>query len=304
MDEPAVPVSLALNQVQSWLNAGETEKAIQGCQEVLNMEPGNTRALVLLRQAYDLAATQKPQVTPMNPIESSGDPLQALQVEEKPAETAPTQAPAAPQAPVLTEEDDLFEAPKINFQLIAAILIPAVIALGVAAIFALKILEKKGPVVDGHTLILESSDHLEANETRVKDLQALNTAIENFYNENEAYPTSTQLEELIQADSKLKKLEDPRHGDIDKAGETYAYIYRVYQTAEGPNSAYALTALFEDSQGFGTEWGYGNGLDASENPRDLKFAVVIGPELTKTDEKKPTETEARPDGPKVKPQGE
>ncbi len=290
MDEPLVPVSLALNQVQSWLNAGETDKAIQGCQEVLNMEPGNMRALSLLRLAYEQAAPAS----------------QAVRTAEDPIVTSTT--------PNLTsgaslEEDfgDLFEKPEFekprwNSQLAWAILIPAVLTIVVGGIISMKASQNAAVDVQNPPT-LETHDHLQENEQRMDDLKKINDALTAFHSENGAYPAQSQLLTLLSTDTTLKDLKDPRQGSKEKSGGVYAYLYRVYQTAEGPNTAYALTALFENSQGFGTQWGYGNGLDNSEDARDLKFASVIGPELEE-EAQMPPASEPRPDGPKVKPKSE
>ncbi len=289
MDEPLVPVSLALNQVQSWLNAGETEKAIQGCQEILTTEPGNMRAPALLRLAYEQAAPAP----------------QAVQAAEEPIVTPAT--PANPTSGASLEDDfgDLFEKPefekpKWNGQLAWAILIPAVLTIVVGGIISMKASENAAVDVQNPP-VLESHDHLQENEQRMDDLKKINDVIEAFYSENGAYPAQSQLQTLLSADATLKDLKDPRQGSKEKSGGIYVYLYRVYQTAEGPNTAYALTALFENSQGFGTQWGYGNGLENSEDARDLKFASVIGPELEE-EAQLPPASEPRPDGPKVKPQ--
>ena len=53
MENQEVSIIEALNQLQSWLNAGEYDKVVQGAQEVLGLEPGNQRALSLLKQAEE-----------------------------------------------------------------------------------------------------------------------------------------------------------------------------------------------------------------------------------------------------------
>ena len=72
MENSEVSVIEALNQLQSWLNAGEYDKVVQGAQEVLGLEPGNQRALSLLKQAEE-----KRHPEPALPY----DPLTELQVE-------------------------------------------------------------------------------------------------------------------------------------------------------------------------------------------------------------------------------
>jgi hypothetical protein len=290
MDQGEISITQALNQLQSWLNAKEYEKVIQGCREILEMDPSNMRATALLRQAMEGSqAEPAPQAEPVQ----AADPLADLQVE-------PTPAPAPSPAPAPAPEVDMFEnklpSKKEAMKLFLATLIPALIVVLVGGFFITRFLlqDRNETIVENQTPVTPANtEYLGQNETRVQDLVKMEGLIEDFKQKNGAYPSVEQAEEL------LSTFKDPKHGSFDKAGRPYGYAYAVYATLEGPNTAYILSALFEDSQGFGNLWSRGEEASRFDGYRDLESSnvLLLGPAI---DVPSNAPEDTRTPGPKVK----
>jgi hypothetical protein len=255
--ENSEPISVieALNQVQSWLNAGEYDKVIQGCQEILQIEPSNMRALSLMKQAQERrhAETMK---------QTAPDPLSSLEVER------PAMNDAIPD-PILPEEEDEDAEKK---KLFMAMLVPAilVVILGGSLIWWLTNRDREETIDDNVTNEDEDYNYLEANDERLATLNEMIEIIEDYEEENGEYPTADEIEGVM-AESDLEEIPvDPRQGEIDKAGKAFGYIYAVYDGIDGENSVYILSALFEDDQGFGTPWAKGAPIKNYPDYRDYK----------------------------------
>lgn len=289
MDQGEISITQALNQLQSWLNAKEYEKVIQGCREILEMDPSNIRATALLRQAMEgsqAAAAPQPEPAP------ALDPLTDLQVEQPQPQPAPTPAP--------TPDLDMFEnklpSKKDSVKLFLATLIPALIVVLVGGFFITRFLlqDRNETIVENQTPVTPANtEYLGQNETRVQDLVKMEGLIEDFKQKNGAYPSVEQAKEL------LSTFKDPKHGSFDKAGRPYGYAYAVYATLEGPNTAYIVSSLFEDSQGFGNLWSRGEEVSRFDGYRDLESSnvLLLGPAI---DEPSNAPENTRTPGPKVK----
>lgn len=289
MDQGEISITQALNQLQSWLNAKEYEKVIQGCREILEMDPSNIRATALLRQAMEGSQLQAEPVQP-EPVQAP-DPLENLQVEQQ---AAPAPAPAP--APDLDMFDTQLPSKKEAMKLFLATLIPALVVVLVGGFFITRFLlqDRSETIVENQTPPAPvNSEYLAQNESRVQNMLKMEGLIEDFKQEKGAYPSTEQAKEL------LKDFTDPKHGSFDKAGRPYGYAYAVYATLEGPNTAYILSALFEDSQGFGNLWSRGEEASRFDGYRDLESSnvLLLGPAI---DMPKNTPEDTRTPGPKVK----
>lgn len=307
-------VAQALNHVQSWLNAGEYDKVIQGCQEVLQIEPGNARALSLMRQAEERRHNEVMGIAPEanESVESrkeeapSTDPLASLQVEKKPEE------PSRHEPEVfLPEEDDGSEGVEKR-KLFLAMLIPAVVVvlLGGATIWWMANRDREETIEDNLTDEEEVEDigYLEQNDQRVEDMEKMIKVLEEYKRENGAYPSLSQVEAAFAESDDFEKIpSDPRQGEIDKAGQAFGYIYAIYDGIGGENSVYVLSALFEDSSGFGTPWAQGATIKNYPDYRDYEEENVtfIGGDEDEIEEAgkglKDEEDEEEDTGPKVNP---
>ena len=102
--ENEISITQALNKLQSWLNAGDYERVVQGSQEILNLEPGNARALALMRHAterrHETEKTnlQNTSITP-NPMNDQNDPNQENPMDPA-AQAAPMDNTGSDQSPV------------------------------------------------------------------------------------------------------------------------------------------------------------------------------------------------------------
>jgi hypothetical protein len=104
--EEGISITQALNKLQSWLNNKDYEKVLQGAQEILDMEPGNKRALALMKMAeqkrhedetQNLQTQVKETVTPTPtpaPAETPQAPVTSPVTEVPAAQTATSQTPA------------------------------------------------------------------------------------------------------------------------------------------------------------------------------------------------------------------
>lgn len=296
-----ISVIEALNQIQSWLNAGEYDKVIQGCQEVLGLEPGNQRALSLLKQAEEKRHGQHVQVakpaSEAAPVPSY-DPLAHLEVEK----TASTAMEHASKSEEKSEKRKLF----------LAMLVPAVLVvlIGGSAIWWLSNRNREDTIqANILTNLPEDQSYLEENEQRLNDLTTIATVLEAYKVENGSYPSADKIEgALAQSDLVENIPSDPRQGEIDKAGQAFGYVYAVYDGIGGENSVYVLSALFEDSKGFGYSWSKGAPTKNYPDYRDYEEGNVtfIGGdedavEDIVTEFEESGEAEEKPSGPQVNP---
>jgi len=268
MENNGISVIEALNHVQSWLNAGEFDKVIQGCQEILMLEPGNQRALSLLKLAEEKRhAKQAPQTTKL-PEAAPFDPLAHLQVERKTEETAKAQG----------DSEDRYEKRK----LFMAMLLPAIVVVlvGGGAIWWVSNNQRAQIIQDNVISNLpDDRSYLEENDQRLEDLTVIAEALDEYKKENNAYPSIDQLESaLVKSEAISEVPADPRQGEIDKAGKPFGYVYAVYDGIAGENSVYVLSGLFEDSKGFGYTWTKGAPIKNYEDYRNYeqKNVTFIG----------------------------
>jgi hypothetical protein len=264
MNENSMSVIEALNHVQSWLNSGEYDKVIQGCQEILTIEPGNARALSLMRQAQE-----RRHADTMKPAEPEKDPLTSLEVEK------PAPAAARMDDFTLPEEEDPREERGETRKLFLAMLVPAVLVvlLGGGLIYWLANRDREQTIEDNltdETPVEDELGYLEANNQRLSDMNKMLTVIEEYYEENNEYPAADEIESVM-AKSDLDEVPvDPRQGEIDKAGSVFGYVYAVYDDGDEKNSIYVLSALFEDDKGFGSPWAKGGQIRNYPDFRDYK----------------------------------
>lgn len=252
MDEKEITITQALNQIQSWLNAGDSDKVISGCKEVLGLEPSNQRALALMKQAEErkfAGQNPAPTVTPLEAVPSS-DPLIAhLQFEENPRLNA------------LKKE-------KITHLL--AMIIPAVLVVligsGIIWYLSNKQTEKIINEVtnNGSPANQNPKAYLTQNEQRVADLTKMGRVLEKYKSEKGAYPSISQVDQILKDSLSALPL-DPRQGDVDKSGKPYGYIYAVYNS----NKDYVISAIFEDSKGYAYPWSRGASVSLYPDYRDL-----------------------------------
>ncbi|MFA5792654.1 MAG: hypothetical protein WC897_02155 [Candidatus Gracilibacteria bacterium] len=271
MDNSPISISEALNSIQSWLNAKEYDNAIQGCGEILEIEPGNQRALALMRLAEEKRhemqnepediAEDESQVVPATPShEPDIDPLASLQVEKSPSVANPFEQ----KEPMHIEKRKLF----------LAMLLPAiaVVVLGGSTIWFMSIKDRTELIENSiTTLPTEDRTYLEENETRVSDLSKMGDFLKKYENQLGAYPKADEMETALMESGLFTKVpSDPRSGEIDKAGKEFGYVYAVYDGIAGDNSVYILSALFEDSKGFGYPWTVGESIKNYASYRDVE----------------------------------
>ncbi len=300
MENSEISVIEALNHVQSWLNAGEFDKVVQGCQEILMIEPGNQRALSLLKQAEEKRHLKHSPNKPADP--APYDPLATLQVEKTPEEALKTQSAS----------ENRYEKRK----LFLAMLIPAVVVVfvGGATIWWVANRDRAQDIQANITSNLpDDRSYLEENEERLNDLTVIATALDQYKSANGAYPSVDQLQAaLVKSENISEVPSDPRQGEIDKAGKPFGYVYAVYSGIGGANSVYILSGLFEDSKGFGYAWTKGAPVKNYSDYRNYEQANVtfIGGDedaVTEAIENAGKNPEPAPDtdgtegGPKVNP---
>lgn len=270
MDDNAISISQALNQLQSWLNAGEFEKVVQGCAEILELEPGNQRALALMKLAEERRHSSAMPAAMPAPTPTV-DPLAHLQVENTPSRF---------------EHDSHREEPsgeKRTFFL--AMLLPAilVVLIGGSLIWYFADQKQSDLLTDNTqtdvTQTPASTDYLKQNDTRIEDMTKIKQILDAYKVAHGSYPALSQIEAvLVQSDGFVKVPVDPRQGELDKAGKAFGYVYAVYDSFGKANQAYVLSDLFEDSKGFGYPWTSGS---PSKNYPDYRtvdgtHAIFIG----------------------------
>ncbi len=296
MDQP-ISVTQALNNLQSWLNAGDYTRVIQGCMEVLKVEPGNQRALALMKLAEERRYLQESSTrSTMTPTPAT-PPVQTGTLPTQEEVVLPTVDPLAklavdtPSTPKSSEDpyglchiEDSEDESKVK--LFLTILIPALLVILIAGAVILFIMNRTPQDGNSGTVLdeLPSTHYLAENEKRVENLTLIARAVEDFKNENGAFPSVDQIETVLINSPYFEELPiDPRHGGTDNAGNTFGYIYAVYPSLAGENTAYIVSALFEDSEGFGYSWTQGASPSNHTDYMDLEKenVVLIGAEQPK-----------------------
>lgn len=265
----SISVSQALNQIQSWLNAGEYGKAVQGAGEILELEPGNQRALALMKLAEEKrrsltepssttsnfpSTSPNPAAEPSSlsnePLGPAIDPLAHLQIEPRPNRFEPK----PPQSLYPAEN------PNEKRQFFIAMLIPAVLVvlIGGSLIWVLAGQKRDDLLANnGASSVIDAPDttYLKENDQRIDDMTKIADSLKAYKARHGSYPAVNQIENiLVQSDFFDKIPMDPRQGEVDKAGKEFGYVYAVYSTFGKPNQTYVISALFEDSKGFGYPW--------------------------------------------------
>lgn len=287
MENPEISIVEALNHIQSWLNAGEYDRVIRGTQEILELEPGNQRALSLMKQAEE--KRHQPVI----------DPLAELQVHTP-------DAPERSEGEIKKNSDGDTEKRK----LFLAMLLPAIIVvlIGGSTIWWLANRQREETIVNSVTSNLPvDRSYLDENEKRLEELTNLSLALERYKVIHGAYPSVSQLESALEDSGDFEEVpSDPRQGEIDKAGKPFGYIYAVYEGIAGENSVYILSALFEDSKGFGYAWAKGAPIKNYPDYRKFEESNItfvgaperaVGPSTNDTE----VELQEEPSGPQVNP---
>ncbi|MFA5854704.1 MAG: hypothetical protein WC846_00210 [Candidatus Gracilibacteria bacterium] len=258
MDNQPISISEALNHIQSWLNAGDYNKVIQGASEVLQMEPGNQRALALMK-----LAEEKRHGTPL--VDNAAvDPLKNLQVENIHADMP--NSPRKEESPAV-EKGKLF----------LAMLIPAlaIVLIGGGALYYLSTQNREEIIHAAITNLPSDTSYLDENENRINEMTKMSSVIEEYRAKNGVYPAANQIENvLVQSDQFEKVPVDPQSGQVDKNNKRFDYIYAVYDSIAGENTVYILSALFEDSKGFGYPWTVGENTKNYANYRASKESNI------------------------------
>lgn len=277
-DQKAISITQAMNHIQSWFNAGEYDKVIQGCAEIMELEPGNQRALALMKMAEEKRHEATLQQNPPSMETPDNDPLANLQVEEPKPE-----AQKDPEKPTFMPEEPTF-APERAYdervdkrQLFFAMLIPAVIVvlLGGSLIWYLSNRERSDIIADNSgssvSSITKDTTYLDENEERVKQMTAMAEIIEDYRRSKGKYPDAADLERiLVESDTFSTIPVDPQQGELDAEGKPFGYMYAVYDSKFGKsNQYYILSALFEDSKGVGYEWNVGESVKNYDDYRDI-----------------------------------
>ncbi len=279
MDDKEITITQALNQIQSWLNAGNFENVIQGCKEILELEPSNQRALALMRKATEAKmgaapvepieveskpetnnTTPPPVITPVEKVPSSDPLIASLQV-----------APASPENNLPSTRVEALKKEKLVHLL--AMMIPAVlvIMLGSGIIWSLSNKQNTEIINDvaDQNKPQGAKEYLAQNEKRVKDLSAIGAVLEKYKAENGRYPAVSQIDEVLKTELGTIPT-DPKQGRKDKSGKSFGYIYAVYDS----NTQYIVSAIFEDSKGFAYPWSRGANISEHPEYRDLSFENV------------------------------
>lgn len=285
-----ISISQALNQIQSWLNAGEYDKVVQGAQEILEVEPSNARALSLLKQGeekrhqnYSPTATStaivnpvaSPTVTPTTSpmptvpdtqaVKPAVDPLAALEVEREDEDRI---------NPMRFDEET-----KEKQKLFLAMLIPGilVVLVGGGIIWSLANQNREAII---HDIVVDSNlpqdtSYLDENQERLDTLSKISIVLEQYKAVHGAYPSVSQVESVVAQSSSFEEIpSDPRQGEVDKASKPFGYVYAIYKGIGGENSVFILSALFEDSEGFGYAWTKGAPVKNYPDYRNYKQANV------------------------------
>ncbi len=280
-DSNSISISQALNHIQSWLNAGEYEKVIQGCSEILELEPGNQRALALMKMAEERRHGIEEAPLPPSPvpephiIKPSVDPLADLQVESGPSRF---------QSESPSHSNHRAEVPGEKRQFFLAMLVPAilVVLIGGGLIWYVANEKRSDLLADNTQTDVTTppvdTTYLKENDQRIDDMTKITTLLETYKAEHGSYPALSQIDSVLTQEAFKEVPVDPKQGEVDKAGKGYGYVYALYDSFGKANQAYVLSALFEDSKGFGYAWTAGAPSKNYPDYRtvDEKHATFIG----------------------------
>jgi hypothetical protein len=300
MDNNEISISQALNQLQSWLNAREYDKVIQGAQEILQIEVGNPRAMALMRKAEEerhanIGGTPMAEATPAPEQEPTPEPEPkpepAFEPEEKPKQEEKVEE-AFEKTFGGFDDGNSRVYKNDNRKHFLAMLIPAilVVMIGGSIIWYISERQREDIISDIEDNESKSNEYIEENEDRANDLMEMARVIDAFKDEHGAYPSKDQIEQiLVDSDAFSKVPSDPRDGELDKAGKTFGYIYAVYDTEEGDNMEYIISAIFEGDKGFAYPWSRGGSVNDHPDYRDpdSNNVVLIGGDGKSGEESKP-----------------
>lgn len=267
-----ISITQALNFVQSWINAKDYDKAIQGCQEILEIEPENKRALALMKQSEDLRLASHsnmptPQAEPViqepekSEIKLPKDILKDFhQVKNEPLVESS-----------INGEKTLHK--KEKRKLFLAMVLPAliVIILGSGLMWAFATKQRSDEINKAITEITTPADSTkkDRNAERKNTLTEIGKILEKYKKENGAYPSITQMENLILESDLFAVIPvDPKNNEKDADGLLFGYMYALY------DDEYILSALLEDTNEKGSEWTYGAGAKNHSDFRDLSLDNV------------------------------
>lgn len=293
MDNNEITVTQALNQIQSWLNAGEFDKVTQGCQEILQIEPGNQRALALMKMAEEKKAGAVAEAPAPQPKQND-IPVPSNFEEEAKAQLG-FDSPIDENS-MESRKTAMMSERKLHF---LAMLIPAilVVIIGGGIIWYISDSQREEIIDDIEDAPIDNT-YIEENEKRAEDLTAMSQVIESYKKEHGAYPSVKEIEDVLMDSKKWKEVpSDPRHGEFDKNKNEFGYIYAVYPVDDKENMEYIISAIFEDSKGFAYPWSKGASAKKHIDFRDLNKDNVI---LVGADGKSGEERSEEEDKPKVK----
>lgn len=309
LDNNEISVTQALNHVQSWLNAKDFQKAIQGCLEILAFEPANKRALALMKQAEEIrqqAQSALPVTSRATIPAPAPEPAPATVDQAHPTQSL-TNAPSL-ESLQIEKKPEIFHKPgeyssnlaKEKRKYFLAMLIPAllVVIIGGGVIWALANKQRKVKIDEvATTEIVEDTAYLDRNNLRQEDLSQIGIILENYKEKTGEFPSVSQVEDVILASNEFSEIPlDPMHNLTDDNGKLFAYIYAVYDTNEGTNFIYIISASFEDSQGKAYEWTRGASIIDYPDYRDTsqKNVHILGEAKGDTSTEEEEEEKSRP----------
>ncbi|MFA6528752.1 MAG: hypothetical protein WCT46_04385 [Candidatus Gracilibacteria bacterium] len=289
----------AIEQVKQWQKDGKTDNAMQGCKEILEIDPQNTEAKTIL------SSLEKPiQPTVSQPI------VPPTTTQQQPTPDYEITTPENPLYNVLTKSNPVTKTPEkksshgilLNLGIVVGTLaILGGIAYGYLTFFGNKTDTTVVDLPEENIVIPTEDDNLVTDETntettttesdarneqRFADLTEIETAIKDYYTQNGKYPDAIALATLIPT-----MPYDPMDGETDENGQVFAYSYAVYDT-DLENQEYILAGLLEDENGENTIWTTGADPQDHTDYRDgtaENFIMIM------------TQTETEEDsGPKVK----
>lgn len=211
----------AINQIKEWQTQGKKDDAIAGCKEVLEADPSNQEAKNILA-TLEAATAPAPAPTP------APSPTETHQIE--------TPAPTEITTPSETTSEKR-PSHGILLNLIAILLIAAIIGGGTFVYLKFNKPAQDKTTTEEEEQTEEKSQSEIRNDQRLADLQIIEEAIEQHFEENNSYPNVDEITTLLEMPY------DPLDGQIDELGNIFAYSYAGYETE------YILAGLFEEETG-------------------------------------------------------
>ncbi|EKD63582.1 MAG: hypothetical protein ACD_51C00249G0002 [uncultured bacterium] len=313
----------AIDQIKQWQKEGKNEDAMQGCKEILEIDPANTEVKSIMETLQKPAMATVPAPTPTPAVPTPvATPVITTPTPATPATTASTPATIPtpivlpkPETKPVAEEKSSFDITAPENPLYSAlnkssptkteekknttikketshgiiinliIIVVTISLLGGGAYAYLKFfgqsdvakidLPKEDTVVtttdDNNTQEDEITDTEEPtvevteaslrNEQRFSDLTDMEDIVKNYYDVNGKYPDAIEFASFVSS-------YDPLDGQVDEAGQVFAYSYAVYDTDLGDNQEYILAALFEDKLEGNTIWTTGSDPQIHPDYRD------------------------------------